>query len=1527
MTPRRIRNGRATFGKGMAMARKLLLVAALLLTGSAVASDRPHYPEPAVPVPLFPANTCAQCHIPHGATGATLTVNSSNANLCTSCHTAKAPGPGIGTWQPTDQAVPGTSGSSHNYTAAGAGTTNPRVATYNVTAPPGASPVKLAPGNLLQCSACHDQHSQLSAPADPNAPPYPADATVTEARRHFQVMTNSTAEMCFECHTAWKQSTVTSATYAAGANRSHPVVNKDNLATPTKLTMNAAGTGAADKTYKQVPHDMPMRVTLTTSTTTTLNFNANAPRLATNALNGWAVRFLGGTQKNVVTQITANSATSATVTALAAAPAAGTVVEIDRVSYGYYAADWDVATSNTATAITDTTKTWVTTGNSSPFGGAGSVTILASGPTGTADVGKTCAIGSNNANTLTLTGCTLTAQGGTLPNAVVYRINWRLAGSGTTTAAGTATTFIDNTKTLWASNGPVGLQVRFLASNKTARITGWNNTTWTATISPALTVADTAAGLAYQLEPAQVGPYAGAVAASPAPTTTGFTASTNAFGAANAVANYLLRFTSGTQKGVVTRVVTNAAANAVTYTAIPGAPAANDTFEIDLDGNATNNVWLGGAAPTFSNPATGQVTCMSCHGLHYADSDAGTYDDVGRTGDGHLLRRGWSNGTSDEVCEACHATRIHNSLSVGSKYGAWGTAMTCTTCHQPHLTGNVLLVKPTITRPDGTATVNIDFRDAVNGQGPNAMVNGPLSQPTAPFYTSGNGPCEACHTQTRNGALYVPGTAPLGTGSVTVNGTTVTCSGACNFNALVTAAGWEFKIAADPATSWTRVNSATATTMALAVAYPRTVTTAAAYEIANPRFRTASAQRVSGGTGATAGSGRGVAAADHPTAACTNCHSHATGFKASCTSCHGTEGRTTYASEAPPKDSLGNTTATGGTAPNRVGAHAAHLGQKGTGALSNGVACSDCHANPPVRADHPPATSPNPLRRAQLTWGALTLRAVDPWSGAPIPAGNVIFNTSTQGCSATYCHGNFTNGNNATPTWGGTAACGSCHGTSATNPTPTGTHDVLANGANCIDCHPGYNFIVGTGPQGTTNGVDPILHINGKLDGGGDCVSCHTGPKGALPRRAIAPEFTTAGNWSHKRSATPSGSVTKFDCIVCHMEGDMTTGDRVSGVHGNGVINLRDPDTGLHIKGVTFTAASGTNPGSYVATTSDMSFSRFSRNLNVALENDPNFLLLGAIMINQCLKCHDANGANSCNTAPANQKACVPGTGSAVKPFGTTIAGAGYTGTGVTAGGVTGAVTDINAAFDTNNSSYHPIRGKQNNWYAKLTRMVVPWDATRTGTAANTTSWGYLLSCWDCHAPQGTASTATLTSTVTAHGGATTVRGTSQYPNPTAPASTTNEATLCSLCHAGYRTAASSHGTGSAFTSGNNGMTAYVQFGCNTCHSAGWPTLPARPVKAQDVHGVNALPSGGLTKTGRWNNQSLGTPAQQNNRPYAFIRNTQQLTDHTPRQIGGTTYTGSTDTVNAFNCNMAGTGISVRDCNQGIKSYGTGGTY
>ena len=530
---------------------------------------------------------------------------------------------------------------------------------------------------------------------------------------------------------------------------------------------------------------------------------------------------------------------------------------------------------------------------------------------------------------------------------------------------------------------------------------------------------------------------------------------------------------------------------------------------------------------------------------------------------------------------------------------------------------------------------------------------------------------------------------------------------------------------------------------------------------------------------------------------------------------------------------------------------------------------------------------------------------------------------------------------------------------------------------------------------------------------GGECTGCHAttqtitkGPlAGTRSRRDVVTEFRQT--WSHKAStnATPANrTVSNADCAVCHMEANSPADATPSSLHGNGYLNLRDPDLGTEIQGVTF---AGT-PGAFTSTGSTVTgFGGFSRDLAVRFEADPSFAALAAIQANQCLKCHDSDGALS---PLAQVPTSLMPNAAPWKPFGTTIAGNGYlasaaltaclgappawsatvtysygmwvnvtgayyeatnltanlnkppassptywtaaaayaatttypSGDWVTVGGIfyrslqsgnlnnapasspawwqvqnpiDGCVTNVAASFATSNSSYHPIMGKQNNSYAANTRMAVPWNMTKT--TGNNTSWGYLMSCWDCHALP--TDSGIITKTITAHGGTDTIRGTAFGSGASNPS--TQSATLCIKCHAQYDTlSASNHGAGSAFSnSGNSGMTNALKNGCSMCHGGFWSgtvgTTQVRPLRAEDVHGFDALPAGGNvgTRKTRWLGTATGTPVTVNTRPYAFIRNTYVIGQHSPKSavVGGATVVYSPGCSNpttqaASNCGSMG---------------------
>lgn len=321
----------------------------------------------------------------------------------------------------------------------------------------------------------------------------------------------------------------------------------------------------------------------------------------------------------------------------------------------------------------------------------------------------------------------------------------------------------------------------------------------------------------------------------------------------------VVRFTSGPNRGQIRTITSIPSSSQLGWAGALTAVTAGTTYEVDLDGNFSNNLALvNGGAASFT---TGAVACQTCHGVHFADSSATTYDDrpptpVG-TGDGKLLRR-----TTAQTCDACHpGWLMHSSATLGTKYGTWGTTFTCATCHQPHKTGNVFLVRDTIATPN-SGSRDVDLR---------ALGGGVEAYGLANSVTPGTGPCETCHTQTRNGSPVTGATSTFNAAS-----TAVTLSSTTGL-----AAGWEVKRTADGVGAWTRIASVnTATTLTLSQNY-RGISGSGTWEATNPRFR-------------NTGSGRGATGTEHYVTACLGCHPHKDGFKgagesngaAACDGCH-----------------------------------------------------------------------------------------------------------------------------------------------------------------------------------------------------------------------------------------------------------------------------------------------------------------------------------------------------------------------------------------------------------------------------------------------------------------------------------------------------------------------------------------------------------------------------------------------------------------------------------------------------------------
>ncbi len=196
-------------------------------------------------------------------------------------------------------------------------------------------------------------------------------------------------------------------------------------------------------------------------------------------------------------------------------------------------------------------------------------------------------------------------------------------------------------------------------------------------------------------------------------------------------------------------------------------------------------------------------------------------------------------------------------------------------------------------------------------------------------------------------------------------------------------------------------------------------------------------------------------------------------------------------------------------------------------------------------------------------------------------------------------------------------------------------------------------------------------HQDNFAGSGGGCTTCHdkvqddeSGPA----RRAIV---GASGDFILTSHHIPDATVTDDDCAVCHMESEVD--------HKNGLIDLRDPDSGTGLTG-------------FVSLTRNTS----SNSLEPTVVDVQN---------NFCLKCHDNLGA----TASFNA------VGDATHPFST------------------GAlVPDVDGQFDTSHSFYHPVKGAGSNPFCtgvgSASTMESPWNQSDDHNQ---------ISCFDCHGVNG----------------------------------------------------------------------------------------------------------------------------------------------------------------------------------------------
>ena len=256
-------------------------------------------------------------------------------------------------------------------------------------------------------------------------------------------------------------------------------------------------------------------------------------------------------------------------------------------------------------------------------------------------------------------------------------------------------------------------------------------------------------------------------------------------------------------------------------------------------------------------------------------------------------------------------------------------------------------------------------------------------------------------------------------------------------------------------------------------------------------------------------------------------------YTVGCTTCHGNSAQTASQAAplfaAPPTDARGNTAVTS----RGVGTHQIHLVN---GTLRNALACSECHTVPSSQL-HANGT-------VEVVFGSLAR------TGAVNPAWNGT------GCSASYCHGNFRNGNTTyVPTWTVVAAnkCGTCHGTTA-NPAPGGTHPGVA-ATSCGTCHTGYT--------GTT--VNLTNHMNGTVE----VTSNHPAGWNAGNQHGYQANLTGLAGCKGCHGTDLAGGTSGVSCTACHTTNGFATWDtNCTFCHGNRTTGRQSPPVDIQGRSV-----------------------------------------------------------------------------------------------------------------------------------------------------------------------------------------------------------------------------------------------------------------------------------------------------------------------------------------------------------------------
>jgi hypothetical protein len=322
--------------------------------------------------------------------------------------------------------------------------------------------------------------------------------------------------------------------------------------------------------------------------------------------------------------------------------------------------------------------------------------------------------------------------------------------------------------------------------------------------------------------------------------------------------------------------------------------------------------------------------------------------------------------------------------------------------------------------------------------------------------------------------------------------------------------------------------------------------------------------------------------------------------------------------------------------------------------------------------------------------------------------------------------------NQSSPPWNG--ICQTCHtGTDWHRNDTSGSNDHGHEISNvCTDCH---------------------LHKDGFR--GGDCTGCHNqeqeiGTSGVFRRQITedsstpgSGEFSTGFTSHHVNDGSGSEVVTKWDCVVCHAEGNTLTGAPDGTYHKNGLVELKNVDTG--------TALSDDWAAVSAATRSDFCMSCHDSNgaqgITGRTDPDADATTNALNPFNDAVTNAHETTAFDVNTAPHPRGRCsttttMPCSESHCNDVPTTSC---VSDADCTQGGdfcyrlncplgescVLNRVVDVESQFNTSNTSHHAVLGQA---YASAAPFAVGAGVNNAIQGVRTDlAWNSTLNCEDCH--------------------------------------------------------------------------------------------------------------------------------------------------------------------------------------------------